>query len=145
MIEGEYWKNFDSLYGEYRWFQKTLASNFFVRIWYELIHLLFQAAQFSIIVCFLFVYFSLWDYFSVGRFPNNTFVLAVILLLVTVSFYGLLLIVGVNINGLKRQRNSWPRTLGKRFAPNFLYFWDNKVIRSRKKEIPKMYNQRKNL
>ncbi|MGZ9819397.1 hypothetical protein ACXM0N_26395 [Peribacillus simplex] len=146
LIEDEYWKNFDSLYGEYRWFQKTLTSNFFVRIWYELIHLLFQATQFSIIVCILFVYFSFWDYFFVGKFPSETILLAVILLFVTVSIYGLLLIVGLNINRLKRQRNSWPRTLGIRFVPKFLNFWDNKVIRSRKNiEIPKMYNQRKNL
>ncbi|KMN72592.1 hypothetical protein VK96_05975 [Bacillus cereus] len=144
MLGYEYEKNFDSLYGEYRWFQRTLTANIFVRIWHELIYILFQAIQFVVFVAMLFVYLSIWDYLFIGQFPKGMISVSILILVCTIMLYGLLMIIGANISGLRKQRNSFARKLGKRYAPNLIDFWDKKVIRSNKNvEIPEMYKQRK--
>lgn len=90
MMENEYWKNFDSLYGEYRWFQETLTSNIFIRIWHEIIHILYQAAQCTVLLSMIFVFYSLWDHFLIGMLPNDSVLFALLILLLSVMFYGLL-------------------------------------------------------
>ncbi|PEQ67260.1 hypothetical protein [Bacillus cereus] len=144
MLDHKYEKNFDSLYGEYRWFQRTLTSNIFVRIWHELIYILLQANQFIVLAAMLFVYLSIWDYLFIGQFPKGMISVSILILVCTIMLYGLLMIIGANISGLRKQRNSFARKLGKRYAPNLIDFWDKKVIRSNKNvEIPEMYKQRK--
>ncbi|MGG0186025.1 hypothetical protein [Bacillus rhizoplanae] len=146
MIEHEYWKNFDSLYGEYRWFQRTLTTNIFIRIWHELLYLLFQAIQFAVLVSMLFVVYSVWDYFFIGTLPNGAFLTAILILLFSIMFYGFLMIIGADINGLRKQRESLVRKLGKKYTPKLINFWDKEFLRSSKKiEIPEMYKQRKQL
>jgi hypothetical protein len=146
MLEQEYWKNFDSLYGEYRWFQRTLTSNIFIRVWHELLYILFQAFQFAILVSMLFLFYSIWDYFLIGKLPSGTFLLASLILILSIMFYGVLMVIGADINGLRKQRESFVRNLGKKYTPRLINFWDKELLRSSKKiEIPDMYNQRKPL
>ncbi|HDX9578402.1 TPA: hypothetical protein ROX88_001933 [Bacillus pseudomycoides] len=146
MIEHEYWKNFDSLYGEYRWFQRTLTSNIFIRIWHELLHILFQAIQFAVWVSMLFVFYSIWDHFLIGKLPDGTILASILILSFSIMFYVFLMIIGADINGLRKQRASFVRKLGKRFTPKLINFWDKKLIRpSKNVKVPEMYKQRKHL
>ena len=146
MVEYEYWKNFDSLYGEYRWFQRTLTSNIFIRIWHELIHILFQAAQFTVLVSVLFVFYSVWDYFLIGKLPNNSLTIAILIFVFSTIFYWMLMVIGGDIHGLRKQRESFVRKLGKRYTPSLINYWDKEFLRSNKKvEIPEMYKQRKQM
>jgi hypothetical protein len=143
MLEHEYWKNFDSLYGEYRWFQRTLTSNIFIRVWHEILYILFQAFQFAILVSMLFVFYSIWDYFFIEKLPSDTILLASLILILSIMFYGILMVMGADINGLRKQRESFVRNLGKKYTPRLINFWDKEFLRSSKKiEIPDMYNQR---
>ena len=144
MMENEYWENFGSLYNEYRWFQKTLSSNIFIRLWNELIHILIQASQFSVLVSVLLVYLSIWDYFVVKEFPVGTINSSIVILLSTIVTYGLLIVIGSNVYGLRSQKESLIRKLGKRYIPYLFNFFDNKHIRNnKKKNTPQMYHQRK--
>lgn len=141
MAESEYWKNFDSLYGEYRWFQKTLTSNIFIRMWHETIHLLFQAMQFTVILSLIFSFYSFWDYFLQKRLPTGSVPLALLILALSLSLYGFFMVLGADINGLRNQRDSNLRKIIKRFAPRLLNFWDKEVLSSKRKiKVPKMYS-----
>lgn len=140
MMENEYWKNFDSLYGEYRWFQETLTSNIFIRIWHEIIHILYQAAQCTVLLSMIFVLYSLWDHFLIGMLPNDSVLFALLILLLSVMFYGLLMIIGADIAGLRNQRKSFIRRVIEKFKPEIINYYDEKFLRSRKKvDIPEMY------
>jgi len=148
LLEYDYWKNFNALYSDYRWFQKTLTSNIFIRIWHEIIHFLFQASQFSVIASGLLVYFSIWDSLFIHNFPSGTISSALSILLSSILFYSLLMIIGANTNGLKKQNESffkypllWVINLSKRVTSGKLEnFWSNKFKKHKKiQEVPQMY------
>lgn len=144
MAEDEYWKNFDSLYGEYRWFQRTLTSNIFIRMWHELLHILFQAMQIALLLSFLFILYSVWDYFLVKKLPTGSVPLAALILTLTIASYGFLMIIGADINGLRNQRESIVRKFAKRFSPKLINYWDKKLLRpSKNAKVPELYAQKK--
>ncbi|WP_059172012.1 hypothetical protein [Bacillus sp. FJAT-27445] len=144
MVKHEYWKNFDSLYGEYRWFQRTLTSNTFIRLWHELIHLIYQALQFTVLISIFFVLYSIYDNFFVHKLPEGSIPFALTTFLVAVTVYCFVIIISVDIYGLKNQRESLLRKLAQHYAPGVLNYWDEKIIHSGPKgEVPPMYIQRK--
>lgn len=143
MIEEEYWKNFDSLYGEYLWFQRTLTSNIFIRLWHELLYILFQASQFTVLISLITVFYSIWDYVFIKTMSNDMILSSSSFLLLSITLYGFLMIIGADIVGFKNQRESFTRKLGKKYTPKVINYWDKAFLRSSKKiEIPDMYNRR---
>ncbi|TYR72710.1 hypothetical protein FZC79_22045 [Rossellomorea vietnamensis] len=142
MVDEEYWKNFDSLYGEYRWFQSTLTSNIFIKICKEVLHFLFQAIHFTTLASLIFVFYSIWDYFLIKYFPSGTILLSVLVLTLSIMIYGFLMIIGASIAGLRNQRESLIKKVLEKRSPKIIDFWEDRVLRSSKKEIPEMYKQR---
>ncbi|WP_447579971.1 hypothetical protein [Acinetobacter baumannii] len=142
MIDNYYWDNFYSLYGEYRWFQKTLSSNVFIRIWNEVLYLLFQATQFSLIVSSLFVFYTIYDRVIIKQLPSDTLYLALLLFLLISMFFGLLTIIGADIHGLRQKKRSLPRKLGEKYIPKLMDYWDNKfLVKKQKVNIPEMHKK----
>lgn len=142
MVNNYYWDNFHSLYGEYRWFQRTLNSNVFIRLWHELLYLLYQATQFSMLVSILFVVYSLYDHFTVKYLPLNTIYYAMILFFIILMVFAFLMILGADIHGLRQKKSSLVRQLGEKYAPNVIYYWDNKfLVKKRKIFTPEMYKK----
>jgi hypothetical protein len=144
MVNEEYWKNFDSLYGEYRWFQSTLTSNIFLRISKEVLHFLFQTFHFTTLASMFFVFYSIWDYYLIRYLPSGTVLLSVLILCLSIMVYGFLMLLGANIAGLRNQRESFIRKVLENRFPKVVAFWEDRILTgSSKKEIPEMYKQRK--
>jgi hypothetical protein len=145
MINEEYWMNFDSLYGEYRWFQSTLTSNIFIRITKEILHFLFQTFHFTTLASLFFVFYSIWDYFAIKYLPSGTVLLSVLVLTFSIMIYGFLMIIGASIAGIRNQRESLIRKILEKHSPKVVAFWEDRILPgNNKKEIPEMYKQRKN-
>ncbi len=135
MIENQYWNNFQISYGEYKWFQKTLVSNIFVRIWYEILFFLFQAGQALINVMAIFTAFSIYDYFFVHKLPKDTAVLSIILLTIVVFVYIFLNLLGIDIKVLReKEKKSNFRIYCKKLFPKLVGKWDEFIIAKRAKK-----------
>lgn len=142
MIENQYWNNFQISYGEYKWFQKTLVSNIFVRIWYELLFFLFQAGQAIINVMAIFTTYTIYDYYVIHQFPKGTVLDSFIILLVLIGIYGFLLIIGPDIKVLRNKDNkSKFRIIFEKILPKPFEKWDQFINAKKEDNIPDMHYQ----
>ncbi|MDW0118619.1 hypothetical protein QTL97_16965 [Sporosarcina thermotolerans] len=141
IISDEYWENFNALYGEYRWFQKTLTSNPFIRFWNELIHISFQTSKFSVISALLFVYLCLWDKYNAKLYPEELYYISIDILSLVVTLFGFLLILKSTTYN-RNQKRSIVKIILLKISPKLVEFWDMKVVRTPKKiVIPNMHNK----
>lgn len=116
--EREYWRNFNVLYSDYRWLQQAATSNVFIRCWHEMIHLLFQASQFGVIVSSLILYLAIWDHFFINKFPVGSILLSIQFFFIMTMVFSIFIMVGSSVRELKSQRERlWFKKLREKRIP----------------------------
>lgn len=143
MIQHEYWANFSVVYNEYKWYQKSLNSNYLVRVVYDLIKWFKQTVNFLMIVSLLAIYTTTFDYFFVKEFPKGSVQLSLIFSIFTLILFGLSIMISAPIYHIDGQkRSSGVRRFAERFFPRLINIYDDFPIRKNKIEIPKMFNKK---
>ncbi|QJX65165.1 hypothetical protein HLK66_26160 (plasmid) [Niallia circulans] len=141
MIKNQYWNNFNSLYGEYRWFQKTLISNVFIRIWYEILFFLFQIGQTIINIMLIVTAYSIYDFYVLQKLPEGVIPVSLLILTISIGVYGLLMIIGSNIKVLRDSNDdgNFFIILIKKIFPKQFEKWENIFKYKKKSEVPNKY------
>lgn len=125
MVQNEYWDNFSVVYGEYRWRRFIWKKNYLLRIVNEIIGILYETTLFLVIVNLLVIYFIIFDYLTAQKFfPIQLLKYALLSATVSLSFWGLMLVLGSHYLALTRHGTGIIRTLFEKRFPRLFRSWD---------------------